>query len=71
MRERKKGYIPLLLLTVFFTVLALSTLMPQASASRECMFGYRAHCTFTPISTVICLAISGLVCVLRKRLLTG
>jgi len=70
MKEKKKGYIPLLLLTVFFTILAILTLMPQASSSRECILGYRAHCTFTPISTLVCFAISGLVCVLRKRLLT-
>jgi hypothetical protein len=70
MEQRKKGYVPLLLLTIVFTILALSTLIPQASASKECILGYRAHCTFTPISTLICLAISGLLCVLRKRLLT-
>jgi hypothetical protein len=69
-KEKKKGYIPLLVLTVLFTLMTISTFIPQASASKACLLGYRAHCTFTPISSVTCLAISGILCVLRKRLLT-
>jgi hypothetical protein len=70
-RTRKPGYGWLFALTVIFTLSALSTLMPQASASRACMLGYKAHCTFTPVSTVICAALAGAVCRLRKTFLTA
>ncbi|MCW7753262.1 hypothetical protein OOT00_04595 [Desulfobotulus sp. H1] len=34
-------------------ILALLTLTPWASASKECLFGYKAYCSFTPGSTFI------------------
>jgi hypothetical protein len=57
----------LLIMTILFTVAALSTLIPAANASKTCMLGYRAHCTFTPISTIICIILAGSVCSIRKR----
>ena len=35
-------------------VLAVSTLIPVPFASKPCLLGYKAHCSFTPVSTVIC-----------------
>lgn len=32
---------------------ALLTLLPRAEASKECLLGYRALCSFTPGSTFI------------------
>ena len=29
------------------------TLVPDSSASKESMLGYKSHCSFTPISTII------------------
>ena len=29
------------------------TLLPDSSASKESMLGYKSHCSFTPISTLI------------------
>jgi hypothetical protein len=29
------------------------TLLPESTASKESMLGYKSHCTFTPISTMI------------------
>ena len=41
-------------IVIIIAVLAgISTLIP-ASASKPCYLGYYAHCTFTPISTIIC-----------------
>ena len=71
MKKRKKGYGILLALTILFTLASISTLMPQASASKACFLGYKAHCTFTPISTVICVLLAGLACALRKRKFTA
>ena len=34
------------------------TIVPDCSASKECMLGYKAHCSFTPISTIILVFIA-------------
>ena len=34
-------------------VFAVITVIPDPSASKVCMLGYRAHCSFAPISTII------------------
>ncbi|MFQ6065684.1 MAG: hypothetical protein ACE5K3_00210 [bacterium] len=67
MKKRKKGYLPLLVLTILFTLAAVVTVIPQASASKECFLGYKAHCTFTPIGTLICVIVAGVTCSIRKR----
>ncbi|HMB01406.1 MAG TPA: hypothetical protein VKS21_10510 [Spirochaetota bacterium] len=60
---RKNKYILLLLLTIFFTLCAVWTVLP--TGSNYCLLGYKAHCTFTPVSTVICLLLSGITCKIR------
>jgi len=67
MKIRKKGYWWLLTLTIFFTVLAITTILPVETASKDCMLGYKAHCTLTPISTILCILPAGFVCFIRKR----
>ena len=67
MKIRKKGYWVLFALTVLFTLLAISTLMPSEQASKTCLLGYKAHCSFSPISTIVCLLPAGLTCFIRKR----
>jgi len=47
-------------------VLGIFTLIP-ASASKPCLLGYYAHCSFTPISTIICWAIAGVIYWLGKK----
>jgi len=47
-------------------VLGISTLV-HAAASKLCLLGYYTHCPFTPISTVICLVIAGVIYWLGKR----
>ncbi|HRW62324.1 MAG TPA: hypothetical protein P5132_02495 [Bacteroidales bacterium] len=68
MKIRKKGYWWLFALTVFFTLCAISTVIPSEQASKVSMLGYKAHCSFTPISTIICAIPAALVCFIRKRL---
>lgn len=70
MKTKKKGYGLMMALTVILSLSTISTLIPQASASKACYLGYFAHCTFTPISTVILILIVGLVCVIRKKKFT-
>jgi polyferredoxin len=43
---------------IVFVVLGVTTLIP-APASKPSLLGYYAHCSFTPISTVICWVIAG------------
>jgi hypothetical protein len=54
------------LLIAVFIILGASTLIP-APASKPNMFGYYSHCSFTPISTVICFIIAGACYWLGKR----
>jgi hypothetical protein len=49
-----------------FIVLGISTLIP-APASKPSLLGYYAHCSFAPISTIICWIIAGAIYWLGKR----
>ncbi|MCD6095428.1 MAG: hypothetical protein J7J99_02540, partial [Thermoprotei archaeon] len=51
---------------IFFIILSILTLIP-APASKPCLLGYYAHCSFTPISTIICLIIAGILYWTGKR----
>jgi hypothetical protein len=51
---------------VIFTILGISTLIP-APASKPSLLGYYAHCSFAPISTIICWIIAGAIYWLGKR----
>jgi hypothetical protein len=51
---------------VIFIVLGISTLIP-APASKPSLLGYYAHCSFAPISTIICWIIAGIIYWLGKR----
>jgi len=70
MKVKKKGYVFFLILSIIFTLAAISTLIPIQAASGECMIGYKAHCTYTPISTAVCLALAAACCVIRRRAFT-
>jgi hypothetical protein len=54
----KKSPTHLIFTAVHFS-LAILTLIPLASASKECLLGYKALCSFAPISTIILLALAG------------
>lgn len=54
------------ILMIVSVLAAISTVIPQASTQEPCKLGYKAHCSYTPISTALCLALAGVVCVIRK-----
>jgi len=58
--ENKKQKMPLKwkISAIISWILALTTVIP-APASKPCLLGYYAHCSFTPVSTVI-LTVLGL-----------
>ena len=69
-KPKRKGYTFLMILTVASVLAAISTAIPQSSADELCKLGYKAHCSFTPISTLLCLALAGIVCLIRRRFFT-
>ncbi|MFH1943423.1 MAG: hypothetical protein ABIL68_15080 [bacterium] len=70
MKKKKKGYGFLLGLTVVFTLATISTLIPVTSTGKACLLGYKAHCPFTPIGTIICLLGVWFSCIIRKKKFT-
>ena len=48
-------------------VLAVLTLIPREAASKACLLGYKALCSFAPISTLGLLALVGLHLFLHYR----
>lgn len=67
MKEKKKGYKPLLILTAIFTLAGILTLIPSPGASHACALGYKALCSFTPWGTLICFGMSMITCIIRSR----
>jgi hypothetical protein len=67
MKKRKKKYVFLVVLTILFGIFAISTVMPSSTASKASMLGYYSHCTFVPISTVICIIVAVMMFIMRKR----
>ncbi|MCW4004557.1 MAG: hypothetical protein NWE95_11670 [Candidatus Bathyarchaeota archaeon] len=39
-------------------IAAVKTLIPNEQASKPCLLGYKAACSFTPISTIILITIA-------------
>jgi len=48
-------------------ILGIWTLVPAPAASKPSLLGYRAHCSFTPVSTIICWVIAGIIYWLGKK----
>jgi hypothetical protein len=46
-----------MIFTGVYFLLALVTLIPLGTASKTCLLGYKALCSFSPISTIILLAL--------------
>ena len=63
--RKQPGYTIMLVFTILAVLAAVSTLVPQASASGNCLIGYKAHCPFTPVSTLLCLVLAGISCRIR------
>jgi hypothetical protein len=51
------------------SIAAAKTAIPNSNASKACLLGYRATCSFTPISTAICIAAAVVVFVVAKRMI--
>ncbi|MEM2321026.1 MAG: hypothetical protein QXS79_03995 [Candidatus Bathyarchaeia archaeon] len=51
---------------IIFVILGISTVIP-APASKVSLLGYYAHCSFAPISAIICFIIAGAMYWLGKK----
>jgi len=56
-----------LIFTVVHFSLAVVTLIPLASASKTSLLGYKALCSFSPISTIGLIFLAGMHILLHKR----
>ena len=57
-----------LIFTGIYFVLIIVTLIPNASASKVSLLGYKALCSFSPISSIGFLVLAGLHIYLHKKL---
>ena len=64
--EKKRSPVHLIFAVVELS-LAVATLIPMASASKASFLGYKALCSFSPISTIGLLALAGLHILLHNR----
>lgn len=56
---------------IILIIAAVKTAIPNADASKPCLLGYKAACSFTPISTVILIIAAIIVFLVVNQLTTG
>jgi hypothetical protein len=69
-RKKKPGYYTLLALAILMVLGAVLTMMPISYAYKECMLGYKAHCTLTPVSTILCVIFAAITWMTMNRTFT-
>ena len=56
---------------VILSIAAVKTVIPNEKASKPCLLGYKATCSFTPISTIILIIASIITFVVVKGVILG
>ncbi len=54
---------------VILLIAAVKTAIPEAKASKPCLLGYKALCSFTPVSTIILIVAAVAVFFLTRQML--
>jgi len=54
---------------VILIIAAVKTALPEAKASKPCLLGYKALCSFTPISTIILIVAAIVVFFLSREMI--
>lgn len=67
----KTIHLILLIITILFIFLGFKTLLPNAGASKPCLWGYKAACSFTPVSTFILFGIGIMTYYFRVRMMNA
>jgi hypothetical protein len=69
-KKKKPGYYTLMALMIMMALGAVMTVMPVSYAYKDCLLGYKAHCTFTPISTILCIIAAVITYQVSQKLFT-
>ena len=56
---------------IILSIAAVKTVFPNANASKPCLLGYKAACSFTPISTLILIAATIAVFLVSKTMIAS
>lgn len=56
---------------IILSIAAAKTAIPNSQASKPCLLGYRATCSFTPISTAILIAAAIITFLVAKNIIAG
>ena len=56
---------------VILSIAAVKTVIPNAEASKPCLLGYKAACSFAPISTVILIVAAIGTFIVTKGIILG
>jgi hypothetical protein len=56
---------------VILSIAAVKTMIPNEKASKPCLLGYKAACSFTPISTVILIIAAVATFIVAKGVILG
>jgi hypothetical protein len=56
---------------VILSIAAVKTVIPNSNASKPCLLGYKATCSFTPISTAILILAVIITFVAAKSIILG
>ena len=68
MAKQGSGYYFLLIISIVFTLGGIATLLPSSAASKVSLLGYKAYCSFAPVSALSCFLLAGLVCFIRRKM---
>jgi hypothetical protein len=58
-------------LILIWSIAAVKTVIPSSVASKPCLLGYKATCSFTPISTAICVLGTVITFAVSKNIIVG
>jgi hypothetical protein len=56
-----------LFIIIVLCIVAVKTVLPNAEVSKNCLLGYKAACSFTPLSTTVLVLTALSVFVAAKR----
>jgi hypothetical protein len=62
----KTGYKIFMVITIVFVLSGILTLLPVGNISENNILGYMSHCSFSPVSSLICFILAGVSCIIRK-----
>jgi len=54
---------------IILSIAAIKTAIPNSNASKPCLLGYKATCSFTPISTAILILAAIITFIVAKNMI--